>query len=89
MEVLILIPKETYNTCNFLGEEGADLLTPTSLWIHNSKIKRIGKNDRCSQNIWLFDEGCKLKSLIVLMLCSVQNSVNVMLCTKFKYNKGH
>ena len=23
MEVLILIPKETYNTCNFLGGEGS------------------------------------------------------------------
>ena len=33
--LLILIPEETYNTCNFTGGGGGgcpDLLTPTSLW---------------------------------------------------------
>ena len=47
---------------------------PTSLWIHNSEIKRIYSKDRCSPNIRLFNKGCKLISLIVLMLCSGQNS---------------
>ena len=40
MEVVILIPKETYNTCNFPGGGGGpDLLspTPTSLWIQKSR----------------------------------------------------
>ena len=51
VEVLILIPKETYNTCNFPGLVGGggdpDLLTPhLSL---DSEIKRIGRNDRFSQ----------------------------------------
>ena len=36
MEALILILKETYNTCNFPAE-GLDLLTPTSLWIKKSR----------------------------------------------------
>ena len=44
-------------------------MNPTSLWIYNSEIKRIGRNDRYS-----LDKGCKLISLIMLMLCSVQNS---------------
>ena len=39
VEVLILIPKESYNTCNFSGGGGLDLLTPTLLWIHNSETK--------------------------------------------------
>ena len=49
----MLIPKENYNTCNIPGGGGwcLDLLTPTSLWIHNSEIKRISRNDRCSPNI--------------------------------------
>ena len=37
MEVVILIPKETYNTCTFQGGGGPDLLTPTSLWIQKSR----------------------------------------------------
>ena len=41
MEVVILIPKETSNTCNFPGGGGGgagpDLLTPTSLWIQKSR----------------------------------------------------
>ena len=48
MEVLILIPKETYNTCNFRGGGGGlDLLTPNLSM--DSEIKRIGRNDRYSQ----------------------------------------
>ena len=36
----ILIPKETYITfVIYQGWGGPDLLTPTSLWIHNSEIK--------------------------------------------------
>ena len=71
VEILIFIPKETLTPDNFLGERGPDLLTPTSttsLCIHNSEVKRIG-----SLNIQLFDKGRKLISLIVIMLCSVQN----------------
>ena len=39
MEVVILIPKETYNTCNFPGAGGGpDLLTPPPpLWIQKSR----------------------------------------------------
>ena len=40
----------------------------------DSEIKRIGKNDRCSPNKRLFDKGCRLISLIVLMFSSGQNS---------------
>ena len=36
VEVLILILKETYNTCNFRGGGGPALPIPTSLWIRNS-----------------------------------------------------
>ena len=41
LEVVILIPKETYNTCNFPGGGGGgpDPLTSTSLLI--SEIRRI------------------------------------------------
>ena len=41
MEVLILIPKETYNTCNFSGLKGGGMGSgspdPTSLWIQKSR----------------------------------------------------
>ena len=38
VEVIILIPKEIYNTCNFLGGVGGlDLLNATSLWIHENQ----------------------------------------------------
>ena len=38
MEVVILIPKETYNTCNFLGAGGSRSPDPlTSLCIQKSK----------------------------------------------------
>ena len=40
MEVLILIPKETYNTCNFSGLKGgmgSGSPDPTSLWIQKSR----------------------------------------------------
>ena len=53
MEVVILIPKETYNTCTFQfsggggGGGGPDLLTPHLSM--DSEIKRIGRNDRYSQ----------------------------------------
>ena len=48
MEVVILIPKETYNTCNFPGGGGGpDLLTPHLSM--DSEIKRIGRNYRYSQ----------------------------------------
>ena len=51
MEVVILIPKETYKTCNFPGGGGGgggrSLLTPHLSM--DSEIKRIGRNDRYSQ----------------------------------------
>ena len=37
VEVLIRIPKETYNTCNFSGGGDPDLLTSTSLWIQENR----------------------------------------------------
>ena len=80
----ILIPKETYITfVIFRGGGGRgwgpDLLTPTSQWIHNSEIKRIARNDRCTPNIQSIYMGYKLISLIVLMRYALD---------KFKYNKG-
>ena len=46
MEVLILIPKETYSTCNFQGG-GPDLVTPPLSM--DSEIKKIDINDRYSK----------------------------------------
>ena len=38
MEVVILIPKETFNTCNFPeGGSGSPDPPPTSLWIQKSR----------------------------------------------------
>ena len=48
---------------------------PLSLWIHNSETKGIGRNNNCFTNIRLFDKGCKLIYVIVLMLCSEQIQV--------------
>ena len=66
-----------FQVCVCGGGGGPDLLTPapTFLWIHNSEIEIIGRNDRCSPNIRLFDKGYKLirVSLIVLIICSGQN----------------
>ena len=47
MEILLFIHTDTYNTCNFQGGGGSES-PDLSLWIHNSEIKRIGRNDRCS-----------------------------------------
>ena len=50
MKVLILIPKETYNTCKFPGGGGGVRISgpPTSLRIHNSEIKAVkAKNKPC------------------------------------------
>ena len=47
MEVVILTPKETYNTCNFLGGGGSG--SPDPNLSMDSEIKRIGGNDRYSQ----------------------------------------
>ena len=77
MNFLLLIPREPISLVFFRGGGGGggpDLLTPTSLWNYNLEIKRIGRNDRRSPNIRLFDKDCKLISLKVLMLCSGQNS---------------
>ena len=76
MEVLILIPKETYNTCNFpRGGGGWDpnLLTPHLSM--DSEIKGIGRNDRYS-----LIYGCSIAT-------DITNSVHVLLWTKFKHNK--
>ena len=37
MEVVILIPKETYNTCNFPGGGWSGSPDPTSLWTQKSR----------------------------------------------------
>ena len=48
MEVVILIPKETYNTCNFPGGGGGSG-SPDPHLSMDSEIKRIGRYDRYSQ----------------------------------------
>ena len=48
MKVLILIPKETYNTINFPGGGGVSG-SPDPHLSMDSEIKRIGRNDRYSQ----------------------------------------
>ena len=68
VEVLILIFLKTVITLVSFRRGGGSGLPepPTSLWIHNSEIKRIGRNNKCSPNIRLFDNGCKLASLIIV-----------------------
>ena len=82
MEVPILIHKENYNTCNFPGGGGGGGVSGspdrTSLCIHNSDIKRISRNDRFSPNI--LSKGLQV---------DISNSVNLILWTKFKYNKAN
>ena len=75
MEVLILIPKETYNTCNF-PRGGVGSGSPDPHLSMDSEIKRIGRNDRYS-----LIYGCSIAA-------DITNSVHVLLWTKFKYYKG-
>ena len=49
MEFVILIPKETFNTCNFTGGGGLGSGSPDPHLSMDSEIKRIGRNDRYSQ----------------------------------------
>ena len=49
MKVLILIPKETYNTINFPGGGGGGSGSPDPHLSMDSEIKRIGRNDGYSQ----------------------------------------
>ena len=49
MEVVILSPKETYNTCNFPRGGGGVSGSPDPHLFMDSEIKRIDSNDRYSQ----------------------------------------
>ena len=49
VEVLILIPKETFKTCNFPGGGGGGGSGSPGLHLSmDSEIKRIGRNDKYS-----------------------------------------
>ena len=76
MEVLILIPKETYSTCNFRGRAGSRSSdSPLSLWIQKSR-ESIETIDTPKYTVvqWLqvdiTNSVCKLIPVIVVVLCS-------------------
>ena len=79
MVVLILISKETYNTCYFPGGRGRrggpDLLTPTSLWIQKS-----------SESVETIDT--PKYTVVQYLHVDITNCVYVLLWTIFKYNKS-
>ena len=72
MALLILIPKEIYNTCYFLG--GPVLLTPPLYGFIIQNHENRSETIDTPPNTRLFNKGCELTSLMVLMLCSKQNS---------------
>ena len=79
MEVVILIPKETYNTCNFLGGGGSGSPDPpppphththTSLWFQKSR-ESVETIDTPKYTVV---QQLKVDITNSVMLCSGQNS---------------
>ena len=72
----MIIHRETYNTCNFLGGGDQDLLTSphTHTPLYGFIIQK--SSDRCSPNIRKLDKGCTLISLIYLRNLPTHTVIN-------------
>ena len=74
MDVLKLIPRQTYNTCNFPGEGvRISILTPPP-HLYGVIIQKSRESVETIDTPQIYGCSIRVASLIVLMFCSGQNS---------------